>query len=179
MAGLKVNTRDIKRIRKLINQIPENYKEAAKDEIRDVYSKAVVEAKNMASRSTYDGELVAGIALIEKDKTFDFVSAAPHAPYVEFGTRSKVYVPSGWERFANKFRGSVYRINRTGGSFKERVKAWAKRKGLKNWFFLYKRIAKDGMGDYNEPHFVPSAIKARERLVKRLSTILKKSIGRR
>ena len=54
-------------------------------------------------------------------------SKLSYAPYVEFGTGGKVTIPSGYENFAQQFKG------KKGGTFQEMLKAlieWVKRKGI-------------------------------------------------
>ena len=54
-------------------------------------------------------------------------SNAPHAPFVEFGTGTKVKVPAELQELAARFKGSK------GGSFKDllaNIQAWCKRKGI-------------------------------------------------
>jgi HK97 gp10 family phage protein len=54
-------------------------------------------------------------------------SKLSYAPYVEFGTGGKVTIPSGYENFAEQFKG------KSGGTFQEMLKAlieWVKKKGI-------------------------------------------------
>jgi len=54
-------------------------------------------------------------------------SKLSYAPYVEFGTGGKVTIPSGYDNFAQQFKG------KQGGTFQQMLKAlveWVKRKGL-------------------------------------------------
>ena len=54
-------------------------------------------------------------------------SPLKYAPYIEFGTGGKVTIPSGYNDFANQFKG------KSGGTFKELVLAimdWVKKKGI-------------------------------------------------
>ena len=56
-------------------------------------------------------------------------SMAYYAPYVEFGTRGKTKIPSGWEDIARKYEGNYFKST---VSFKESIIDWLKTKLKKN-----------------------------------------------
>lgn len=76
-----------------------------------------------------EGRLKQGISRVDKGPLeYQVVSAAKHSPYLEWGTKRRVSVPSELSAYAATFKGGG------GGSFAEFLKAilsWVKRKGIR------------------------------------------------
>lgn len=70
-------------------------------------------------------------------------ASAAHAPYMEWGTKSKVNVPPGLQAYAAQFRGK-------GGSSKDAQKAiyeWCRLKGIEEsqWWFIFISVMVHGI----------------------------------
>lgn len=89
---------------------------------------------------------------------------AKYAPFVEFGTKTKVKVPKGFEKLAIQYKG--IKDNRPFQDFKNDVYEWAKRKGIpeKAWYFVLMKIIKVGINP--NPFLIPPYIKHRTRYKK-------------
>ena len=79
---------------------------------------------------------------------------AEYAPFVEFGTRTKVQVPSGFEQMAARFKGKKGK-----GSFldfKQDLFKWCKTKGIpeKAWYAVLLHILR--VGTKPQPFLIPS-----------------------
>ena len=96
-------------------------------------------------------------------------SDSKYAPFVEFGTKSKVDVPSGLEGYAMQFKGG------RGGSFEELEKSIARWADAKNIdpeavFPIAMNIAKFGVKA--QPFLFPSFFAERPKLIRKLKRIL-------
>jgi HK97 gp10 family phage protein len=103
--------------------------------------------------------------------TYTVSSNVKHAPYIEFGTKSKVSIPSGLESYASQFRGG-------GGSFTdlvESIEGWTRRKGIAQEFAypIALKIAREGISA--SPFLFP----AYEAQKKKIMQDLKKVINER
>lgn len=92
-------------------------------------------------------------------------SNADYAPYVEFGTKSKVEVPPELAEYASQFRGGK------GGSFDdllESIKLWALRKGLPESaaYPIAVKIAKEGVKA--QPFLYPAFKEEQARFLERI-----------
>lgn len=79
---------------------------------------------------------------------------AEYAPFVEFGTRTKVKVPSGFEGMAMKFKGKKGKGNFE--DFKKDIYDWCKKKGIekKFWYSVLLKILR--VGTEPQPFLIPS-----------------------
>jgi len=116
-----------------------------------------------------DGRLRASISA-EKDRDLNWavIVNSRYAPYVEFGTKSKVSVPSGLEGYAMQFKGG-------GGSFDELVKSirnWAKKKGIPEDAVYPISISITREGVSAQPFLFPAFEAERKRLLKDLKKVL-------
>lgn len=105
---------------------------------------------------------------------YEIVSSGPgseYAPYQEFGTGTKVSIPSGLEREAAKYKGG------NGGTFKEFVesmKDWCSKKGIPESaaYPMAVKIIKNGLRP--QPFFFAPAFKEFRELRKRVQALLAK-----
>ena len=111
-----------------------------------------------------------------------------YAPYVEFGTKSKVNIPPGWESYAAQFKGKgkgdYY-------DFLQAILKWVERKKLAqitNSYtgrkftkksdvlflaqFIAYRIIKNGIKP--QPFLIPAYLDERPKLIKRIQNLLRK-----
>ena len=99
-----------------------------------------------------------------------------YAPYVEFGTRGKTKIPSGWDDIARKYKGSYFKSN---VSFKEAIVDWLKKKAKKSdkeanqlaWPVM-RKIMK--VGTAPQPFIYPAFKPAQKFLIKALNLNIKK-----
>ena len=93
-----------------------------------------------------------------------------YAPYVEFGTKKKVKVPSGYQQLASQYKGG------TGKKFADLQRAiarWAHKKGIPEEavFPISMSIAKNGIPA--QPFLIPAFEGEKNKLVQRLKKVAK------
>lgn len=93
-----------------------------------------------------------------------------YAPYVEFGTKSKVEIPPGLEGYAMQFKG------KKGGSYEDlekNIKLWAKRKRIPEEavYPIIKSILHKGTKA--QPFLFPAFFAEQPQLIKRLKKVLR------
>lgn len=106
--------------------------------------------------------------------TYEVFVGTFYAPFIEFGTKTKVQVPSGLEDVAAQFRG----LKGTGAlSLIEAIKGWVKRKKIasgkeidKVAFVIARSIYRNGISP--RPFFYKHIAPVRTKLFTRLNTIL-------
>ena len=85
--------------------------------------------------------------------------SADYAAYIEFGTKSRVQIPSGLEQYAAQFKGPG-----TGkGKAKDMIYAWCKSKGIPEeaWLWIYISIMVKGIKA--QPFLFP-AVRSQEKV---------------
>lgn len=105
--------------------------------------------------------------IITKDEAEIFNNAS-YAPFVEFGTKTKVKVPSGFEELAAQYKGK-----KIGNfeEFKEDIREWCKRKGIeKYWFVVMLKLLKVGMNP--KPFFIQPYIEGKVKYLKDVKKIV-------
>lgn len=137
-------------------------------------NKAKQNAKGMnvgKSLQSYDDELAKLVGGLAGNR------AAYYAPYVEFGTRGKVDVPSGWEQIAKKYKGKSKFKSQV--SFEKAIKLWIKKKLKKSdeeaeklVFPIMMKIIKQGTEA--KPFMVPAYYYAEKFLINYLNNNVKK-----
>ena len=93
-----------------------------------------------------------------------------YAPYVEFGTKKKVKVPSGYQQLASQYKGG------TGKKFADlqrSIARWANKKGIAKEavFPIAMSIAKNGIPA--QPFLIPAFEGEKNKLVQRLKKVAK------
>jgi HK97 gp10 family phage protein len=136
-----------------------------------VQSKAKLSVIKNGTSNT--GRLASSIKTI-KAKKDDLVSITysevDYAPYVEFGTKTKVDIPAGLESYASQFKGK-------GGSFEDlvdKISAWARLRGIpqENVKFIAMKIAKYGVKA--QPFLFPAWEQERPKIEKAIAKLLKR-----
>lgn len=115
----------------------------------------VRDAKRAAPKDV--GRLTQLISYVKHgDLDFEIVSAANTSAYLEFGTKTFVNVPPGWEDFAQLYQG--VNVNNGGKKMKEAIFEWAKRKGISEnfWYPIYLKIVRFGIRPH--PFFIPALV---------------------
>jgi hypothetical protein len=88
-------------------------------------------SNNAKRKAPYSEGLLRGEIVPDTNVKFlkKVVAGAFYSPYVEFGTKKYVKVPTGVEAYAAGFRGKANRGNFE--QFVDSIEAWMKRKGIK------------------------------------------------
>jgi hypothetical protein len=98
-----------------------------------------------------------------------------YAPYIEFGTKSKVKVEPGFEEVAQEFKG---RKSNSSLTLIEAIRAWVLRKGIESEekkvnraaYLIARSIYKNGINP--KPFFFKQVAPARIKLMNRIKSIL-------
>jgi len=167
---MKVNAK-IKGLSKTIKALQNKGEEIRQKVNTEVKRSAkIIESNAKRNAPVSDGRLRASIiADPVSDEQWQVLAKASYAPYVEFGTKSKVEIPAGLEGYAMQFKGG-------GGSFDdlvENIEIWAKPKGIPQEavYPIAIKIAREGVGA--QPFLFPAFESERPNLMKRLRGIMK------
>jgi HK97 gp10 family phage protein len=106
-----------------------SFSQGVKDGIEDELNKAAEDIVTLAKQKApvNDGLLQNGISAEGTDLKRKVNVLPKYAPYIEFGTGSKVSIPAEWSQYAAQFKG------KSGGTWDEFIKsltAWVHKKGL-------------------------------------------------
>lgn len=96
-----------------------------------------------------------------------------YAPFLEFGTGTKVSVPAGLESYADDFRGMKFD---NAGSFEDSIREWVKRKGIDEeavWPIMMKILR---VGIAPKPFLFPAFNRELPKLLKRINNGLNKKL---
>lgn len=175
MVSIKV--KNIKKIQSLLNKYGDDaivhLEEAIIDEATRVAQIAKVKAP------VNNGTLQNSIAWEkETSLSYNVGTNLPYAPYVEFGTGSKVQVPTEFKDMAMKFKGSGGGgVPMKGQSFQDGLDAitdWCKRKGIPivqaRWIFL--KIL--GAGINPQPFMYPAYLEGKKTFKTSINKAIKK-----
>jgi len=126
MAGFSLDISGVKQIQDAIKRIDEKATKGLSDEMATASTNIQKAAKRNAPGNF--GKLRQSIQVDTGNTLFKSVfSTVAYAPYVEFGTKKKVNIPSGWETFAAQYKGKgkgdYY-------DFLQAILLWVKRKKL-------------------------------------------------
>jgi len=99
---------------------------------------------------------------------YEVVCGAVYAPFIEFGTRKQVKVPSGYEQYAAQFKGASTGSTR---SFKEAILQWMKDKGIDMKFAypIMRKIMIEGIKP--QPFMIPAFEMFKDEIIKRIQWI--------
>jgi len=176
MDKITLNVEEFSKIYQRFKQLDQVAKTEIKNEFNSSALKIQATAKRLAPVNF--GNLRNSIVLTQEGDQNDFVftiaARAKYAPYVEFGTGSKVSVPSNYAEYAAKFKGQK------GGSFKEMIEAlmlWVKRKGIANGknqksiaYAIAISILRRGIRP--QPFLIPAFEQEKKNLIKRIKNVL-------
>lgn len=157
----------IKRLKKLGKEVA--------DEADDVMTYSAYRVDRDAKKNVVvdTGDLRASIHVINKYLDKEVKTDKTHAPFVEFGTKSKVDVPQGLESYAMQFKSS-------GGNFAdllEAIQGWCSRKGIDSQFAypIALRIAQNGVSA--RPFLFPAYFREVPNVEKNLKKVVTKFRG--
>lgn len=150
-----------------------------KSEVAAEVKIAAMEFESLAKRSASDfgdrGTLRQSIGHRQTGPlTYEVFVGTFYAPFIEFGTKTKVQVPSGLEDVAAQFRG----LKGSGAlSLTEAIKGWVKRKGIAKGdeldrvaFVIARSIYRNGIKA--RPFFYKHTATVRTNLTNRIKNIL-------
>jgi HK97 gp10 family phage protein len=166
-------SKTIKGLTKVLKDLEEFGKEGKMviDIVAEVTSMDIVaDAKAFAPKN--NGKLAQSIAYTKiADADYKVVVNSPYGAYVEFGTGSKVQVPTELQGIASQFKG------KKAGTFEQGLRAikdWCKNKGIPESaaYPIFMSILEKGQEP--QPYLYPAFIKGRKQYLKDLKTVLKK-----
>lgn len=169
MITAQVNTKDLqnalKKLESASKEIRVKGEIAIEASARNIQKKAKNNAPTGASNFLKDSVDVRGSKL-EREVFTDM----KYAPFVEFGTKSKVDIPAGLEGYAMQFKGSG------GGSFKDfekSIKRWAQLKGIPEEavYPIMKSILHKGTKA--QPFLFPAFFEEQPKLIKKLKKVIR------
>lgn len=107
------------------------------------------------------------------EASYSVVANSEQAPWVEWGTKSRVKVPAELQAYAAQFRGRGSTLKGK-GSAKEMIFAWCKRKGIppEAWFPIYRSIMVNGIKP--QPFFFIQRPKVEKQFIADLKQVLNK-----
>lgn len=171
----KANVIGLDQFRKQLATASNNLKTEVAAEVRI----SAMEFESLAKRSASDfgdrGTLRQSIGHRQTGPlTYEVFVGTFYAPFIEFGTKTKVQVPSGLEDVAAQFRG----LKGTGAlSLTEAIKGWVKRKGIAKGdeldrvaFVIARSIYRNGIKA--RPFFYKHTATVRTNLTNRIKNIL-------
>jgi len=165
MIKMSLSTKEVNQAIKQIEKKSTQYKGNLS---RVVFKGALDIESDAKSRSPVnEGRLRSGIVskLDRKNISADVVSTADYSAFMEFGTKTKVSVPAGYDKLASQFRGSKQ------GKFGDLLKAisdWASKKGIDEEavYPIALSIARKGVPA--KPFLIPSYERQRPRIIQGL-----------
>jgi HK97 gp10 family phage protein len=128
---------------KFYGSLNQNAKAAMKIEITDMANK--VKSEMQADAPVDVARLKNAISYEQADLKVTFAAKTFYAPYMEFGTKKKVHVPS-WvgSDYAAKYKGPAP----VQTDSKKAIAQWASKKGVQDWKAVWWHIMKNGV----KPH---------------------------
>ena len=166
MAGFALDISGIKGVEAAIKKIDSRATKGLSDELNAASLNIEKSAKRLAPGNL--GKLRQSINHDTGNDLFKAVfSTVEYAPYVEFGTRGKARIPSGFEQFAAQYKSSGQGAK---GAWKA-IEFWIKRKGIdpKLTFVIFRAIMRNGIAP--QPFMIPAYEKEKPALLKRLKAL--------
>ena len=139
---INIELKGFKEVENYYRSLNKNSKAAMEAEVRDMANQ--VKNEMMTDAPVNYGQLKNSIQLNVENLSAVFKIKLNHAPYMEFGTKKRVNVPSWVGGYASQFQGS------RGGAVdsKKAIAEWARKKGVDNWKAVWWSIMKNGV----KPH---------------------------
>lgn len=99
---------------------------------------------------------------------YEYISQAGHSGFVEFGTRTKVQIPSGLQEYADV----IIKSASSSLSAKEAIFAWCKRKGIdeKAWYAIYLSVMRVGINPH--PFFFKQVDRVKPSLIANIKKVV-------
>lgn len=187
MGAFQLNISGVKQVQDAFKNMDKKVTEGIAKE----FDAAALNIQKAAKRRApaFDGKLRQSIIISVGNRGLNrtVLSTVKYAPYVEFGTQSKVQIPPGYEAFAAQFKG------RGGGTFRELFDSmvrWVKKKNLAQITNSYTGRKSTKKADVNylamyiawliirhgvkaQPFLIPSFEEEKPKLLKRLRNLFK------
>lgn len=111
--AFQIEVRGLKQLQDKFKRLPKEIQEDIAEELRTGAALIEQDAKTLAPRNKAGngGTLVQSINSLGSGLSWRVIAKAKYSPYVEFGTGSRVRVPSGVQSYAAQFKGSGRRKN--------------------------------------------------------------------
>lgn len=168
MISVKADIKSINRTLKVLDSLGERVRKSADKEIERSARNIERDAKRNAPTGA-SNRLKTSIDVRGSGLSREVYTDVRYAPYVEFGTKSKVEIPPGLEGYAMQFKGG-------GGSFEDfeaSLKLWARRKGIPEEavYPIMKSILHKGVKA--QPFLFPAFFAEQPELIKRLKKVIR------
>lgn len=169
MITAQVNTKDLQRVLKKLESAESQIRQKGEIAIEASARKIESQAKRNAPTGA-NNRLKTSIDVRGSKLEREVFTDVKYAPYVEFGTKSKVEIPPGLEGYAMQFRGG------SGGSFTDfeaNIKRWAQRKGIPEEavYPIMKSILHRGIKA--QPFLFPAFFAEQPQLIKKLKKVIR------
>lgn len=166
--GISISTNEAEIFNRLIKE-NETFKNEVSFEIEASCLTIVANAKIAAPKDF--GILAGGVSYRKLSQLeFEIISPSQYTAFMEFGTKSSVSIPPGWEEFAAKFKNIT--IETGGLTLAKAIEEWAKRQGLSKaiGIQIYLKILRKGVNPH--PFIIPAYLAEMKQLSKRISNLL-------
>jgi hypothetical protein len=195
MSAVKFDIKGIDKLQKKISELPKELQEEVVGEIQAWGYDVNAEQIGLISQQKIQdlGALQQNTKAVPKPDGVELISNVYYAPYIEFGTRSKVRVPAELNDYASQFRGKKR------GDYYDFLNAildWVKRKGIAARYSVKTRKALNSKADKERlintaqmiansilrngisprPYFFPPYLRKRKELLSRINTVIKRVV---
>ena len=168
MISIKADIQSTKNVLKALDSLGDKVRRSAEREIERSARNIERDAKRKAPTGA-NNRLKTSIDVRGSKLTREVFTDVKYAPYMEFGTKSKVEIPPGLEGYAMQFKGG-------GGSYEDfeaSIKRWAQLKGIPEEavYPIMKSILHKGVKA--QPFLFPAFFAEQPQLLKRLKKVLR------
>ena len=170
--NIKIDQSDLTQLKKKLDNLRSFDKSTLSKELGTAGLDIARIAKKAAPvfKGSGGGTLRQSIKSEKKGKTVEVIAGAKYAPYVEFGTGAKAYIPPDFKEMAAQFKGA------TGESWEKglaEITRWCIKKGIPESaaYPIFMSILKNGI--YASPFLWPAFKFGRAELVDRLENVIK------
>jgi len=168
MISIKADIQSTKNVLKALDSLGDKVRRSAEREIERSARNIERDAKRKAPTGA-NNRLKTSIDVRGSQLSREVFTDVKYAPYMEFGTKSKVEIPPGLEGYAMQFKGG-------GGSFEDfeaSIKRWAQLKGIPEEavYPIMKSILHKGVKA--QPFLFPAFFAEQPQLLKRLKKVLR------
>ena len=195
MSAVKFDIKGIDKLQKKISELPKELQQEVVGEIQAWGYDVNAEQIGLISQQKIQdlGALQQNTKAVPKPDGVELISNVYYAPYIEFGTRSKVRVPAELNNYASQFRGKKR------GDYYDFLNAildWVKRKGIAARYSIKTRKALNSKADKERlmntaqmiansilrngisprPYFFPPYLRKRKELLSRINTVIKRVV---
>ena len=195
MSAVKFDIKGIDKLQKKISELPKELQEEVVGEIQAWGYDVNAEQIGLISQQKIQdlGALQQNTKAVPKPDGVELISNVYYAPYIEFGTRSKVRVPAELNDYASQFRGKKR------GDYYDFLNAildWVKRKGIAARYSVKTKKALNSKADKERlintaqmiansilrngisprPYFFPPYLRKRKELLSRINTVIKRVV---